>query len=159
MTTHSYPLIAVLGDYFRATLGIGISIVPLVVVTGKPVVTYAFSAMIVVFIGFGLRTVLRHRTEVEVTEEAIAVNLPSRKRIAWSDLGFLRIKYFSTRRNKKNGWLQMTLAGADQRISVDSKIDGFPDILERAKRAAAENGVELDETSVANMEALREAAV
>ena len=159
MTTHTYPLIAVLGDYFRAVLGIGISIVPLVLVTSKPIITYAFIAMIVVFIGFGLRTVMRHKTRIEVDDEAIAVNLPSRRRIVWSDLGFLRLKYFSTRRNRKGGWLQMTMIGAGQRITVDSKIAGFRDLLDRATRAAAENGVELDETSLANMEAIGEAAV
>lgn len=153
MTTYSYPMIAVIGDYFRAATGLVISIVPLYLIS-RPLVTYLFGAMVVVFFAFGLRTLLRQKTRIEVTEEGIAVNLPSRRQLSWRDLEHLRIKYFSTRRNKLNGWMQLSLVGGGQAIRVDSKVDGFRDILDRATRAAAANGVALDEVTAANMAAL-----
>ena len=143
-----------MGDYFRSAMGIAVSIIPLVVVSSKPVITYLFSAMIIVFLAFGLRTILRHLTRIEVWDEGITVNLPFRKQIGWSDISALKIKYFSTRKNKKNGWLQMTVGGAGQSISVDSKISGFRDILKQRHRSRRRQRVSLDEASTANMEAL-----
>lgn len=154
MTTHTYPLIAVLGDYSRAAMGIAISIVPVVIIEGKPIVTFLFGVMIVVFVFFGLRTVRRHMTRIEVSDEGIAVHQPSRKGFAWDELDHLRVKFFSTHRKKKTGWFQVTLGGAGHRISIDSKITGFRDLVDRAARVAAANGVELDETSAANLEAM-----
>ncbi len=154
MTTHTYPLIAVLGDYSRAAMGIAISIVPVVIIEGKPIITFLFGAMIVVFVFFGLRTVRRHMTRIEVSDEGIAVNQPSRKGFAWNELDHLRVKFFSTHRKKKTGWFQVTLGGAGHRISIDSKLTGFRDLVDRATRVAATNGIELDETSAANLEAM-----
>ena len=154
MTTHSYPLIAVLGDYFRAAMGIAISIVPLVIIDGKPIITVVFGVMIVVFAYFGLRTLRRHQTRIEVSDAGIAVNLPKRKGFAWDELDHLRVKFFSTHRKKKTGWFQVTLGGAGHRISVDSKLTGFRELVDRATQVAAANGVELDETSAANLEAM-----
>ena len=154
MNSYSYPLRAVLGDYLRAGTGTIIALFPLVVVSGKPLVTYLFGGMICLFVIYGLRTVSRHLTRIELSEEGILTTMPLRRGIAWRDLSKLRLKYFSTKRDKSNGWLQLVLTGTQGRIAVDSHLDGFRDVVTRAMEAARENGLEIDPTSVANLAAL-----
>ena len=154
MTSYSYPLRAVLGDYLRAGAGIVISGFPLVMVSSKPFVTYLFGGMICLFLVYGARTVSRHFTRIEVSAEGILTTLPLRRGIAWRDLSKLRLKYFSTKRDKSNGWLQLVLTSGQGRISIDSGLDGFRDVVMRAMDAARQNGVEIDPATVANLAAL-----
>ena len=154
MSSYGYPLRAVLGDYLRAGFGIVISAFPLVMVSGKPFVTYLFGGMICLFTVYGLRTVRRHFTRIEVSEDGILTTMPLRRGIAWRELSKLRLKFFSTNRDKSNGWLQLVLTANHGRIAVDSSLDGFREIVTRAMEAARENGLEIDPASVANLAAL-----
>jgi hypothetical protein len=157
MTVHTYPLNAVIGDYLRAGAGIVIAIIPLVFVPPKPLVVAIFSIAICIFIGYGIRTVLRHRSRIEVDEEKIAVNAAKRREIPWCDLNGLRLKYFTTRSkwSMTKGWFQLVLQGGGQTIAVESSLEGFAEIAERAGHAAGQNGIALDEASAANMASLK----
>jgi hypothetical protein len=154
MTEHSYPIHAVLGDYLRAIAGVGISIVPVVIVQSIPWVTYLFAAMIVLFVFYGGRTVVRHKSKIFVSEEGIAINLPQRQGIAWNELNGIRLRFFATKRSRSNGWMQLSLQGSGCKISIDSSISDFRDIATRATAAAGANGITLDEASAANMASL-----
>lgn len=154
MSEHTYPLGALLGDYLRAIFGIGISIIPVAMVPSKPMVTYLFAALICLFVAYGGRTLIRHHSRIWVSDEGIAVNLPLRKGIAWKELRGIRLRFFATKRNRSRGWMQLTLHGSGCRISVDSTISGFREIVARATAAAGENGISLDKSSAANMASL-----
>ncbi|MBL6927990.1 MAG: hypothetical protein ISR44_02360 [Rhodospirillales bacterium] len=151
MSVHTYPLYTVLGDYIRAFLGVCVSVVPLFVITNKPLVTYAFWGLIVVFTLYGLRTLARHYTRVETTNDGVAEYGLFRHGFAWSELSRLRLKYFSTRRDKSNGWMQLEMTGNGRRIAVTSTISDFTDVLARAADAAKTNEIELDKASLANI--------
>ncbi|MCG8509448.1 MAG: hypothetical protein MI741_09490 [Rhodospirillales bacterium] len=154
MSEHSYPLEAVLGDYLRAAAGIAISIVPVAMVESANWVTYLFAALICLFVFYGGRTLMRHRTTILVSEDGIATNLPLRQGIAWKELSGIRLRFFATKRDRTKGWMQLTLKGPGCRISVDSTITGFRGIVTRATAAAGDNGISLDEKSVINMASL-----
>lgn len=151
MTIHSYPLTAVIGDYLRAGIGIGIGAVPLVFVSSKPLMNYILIAVICIFVAYGLRTVIKHLTRIEIDDEKIVVTLPFRRKIAWRDLSSLRLKYYSTKRSWLGGWLQMALRGEGQTIAIESTVSGFQEIVTRATSAAGANGVPLDDASAANL--------
>ena len=151
MSVHTYPLYTVLGDYIRAILGVGVSTVPLFIITGKPLVTYAFWALIVVFVLYGLRSLGRHCTRIETTDDGVAASSLFRHHFAWSELSKLRLKYFSTRRDKTGGWMQLEMTGNGRRIAVNSTISDFADMLARATDAAKANGIDIDEASLANI--------
>lgn len=151
MSNHTYPLYTVLGDYIRAVLGVGVSSVPLFVFSSKPIITYVFWGLIVIFSLYGLRTFMRHCSHYEATNDGLLVTGLLRRGFTWSQLSKLRLKYFSTRRDKSGGWMQLEMTGNGQRIAVNSAISGFPDMLARAAEAAQANGIELDEASLANL--------
>lgn len=155
MSVHTYPLYSVLGDYIRAVLGVAVSAVPLIFISSRPLITYIFWGLIVVFSGYGLRTLTRHLTRIEATDEGVVANGPIRKAFAWRELSKLRLKYFSTKRDKSNGWLQLEMTGNGRRIDVDSSISGFNDMVARATDAATVNGIALDEASIANIASIK----
>ena len=61
--------------------------------------------------------------------------------IEWDRLDRLKLSYFSTKRDRSDGWMQLTVGSAGGRtVKIDSSLDGFHDVVERAARAAAEDG-------------------
>ncbi|MBC8158020.1 MAG: hypothetical protein H8E94_01670 [Alphaproteobacteria bacterium] len=151
MSVHTYPLYTVLGDYIRAALGIAVSTVPLFVITARPLITYLFWVLITIFTVYGLRTLARHYTRIETSNDGIAETGIIRRKITWAELSKLRLKYFSTRRDKSNGWMQLEMTGNGSRIAITSTISDFSDILAMATEAAHANGIELDKASLTNI--------
>jgi hypothetical protein len=153
-TRHIYPASAMVGDYLRAAAGlvpVGVlfATVPVGEVSGT--VLGAFGA---VFAIFGLRTVLRHGTSVETTDTELRAYGARPRTIPWSELDRMKLAYYSTRRDRKSGWMQLELGGGGARISLDSRIEGFDQLVRRAAAAAAARGVALSEATAVNLEAL-----
>ena len=74
--------------------------------------------------------------------------------IPWPLMGQMTLKYFSTRRDREAGWMQLTLAGPDSKLSLDSAVDGFDRIVARAVKAAGENKLVLAHTTLENLHAM-----
>lgn len=152
--TYSYPFLGILADYARAVVGLGVCAVPFLMGIHRTLVTYMFAVLICLFVGYGARTVLRHFTRFEVGDEGLAVNLPKRRGFAWKDVDFVRLRFYSLKRDRKRGWLQLVIGAGATRISMESTIAGFRDVLDQAVAAAGRNGIVLDETTAANLESL-----
>ena len=60
--------------------------------------------------------------------------------------------YFSTRRDHREGWLELTLGFDGGRVSVDSRLRGFDQLLDRALVAARANAVELSMATRRNLD-------
>jgi hypothetical protein len=154
MSVHTYPFRALIGDYLRAGAGIGLATVPMAAIPSHPFLLYLFGGAIAVFAYFFLRTLSRQLTQIEATDEDVASNMPPRRGLAWRELENVSLRYYSTRRGRSGGWMQLNLAGQGTRISIDSSISGFRDLAARAARAATANGIDLDAASAANFRAL-----
>lgn len=157
-STHRYPISWVLADYARGGAGLALTGLPLVLVGPAPVFAYILAGLALAFIVFLARTVLRHRTSYVQDRDGLSalgpLSRPPGRRVDWQDLRRLALRYYSTQRNRENGWLQLTLQSADGTVlRLESPLDGFDVIVERAVTAAQAAGVALDETTVANMRA------
>jgi hypothetical protein len=141
------------GDYARAAAGALICLAPVVFV-GSNGVTVALAAVGLLFVVFGLRTALRHTTQVEVDDQGIAAVGPLPRRIEWKAVQRVKLSYYATRRDRQGGWMHMTLSGQGGTIRLDSALEGFDDIARRAGRVALENGAEISDTTRANFAAL-----
>ncbi|MBV9824922.1 MAG: hypothetical protein JO001_04455 [Alphaproteobacteria bacterium] len=153
-TRHGYPVSAMVGDYLRSAAGlvpvaIILAVVP--VATVPAVILGGFGA---VFAVFGARTVVRHQTRLELTETGIRITGLVPRAISWAELERMRLAYYSTRRDKRDGWMQLELSGAGARISIDSRLDGFDEVVRRATFAAATRNLNLADATAANLEAL-----
>ena len=158
MSRHAYEWRGLRGDYIRAAIGLGASVGALVVAGGTGFTLYLFGAFALLFGLFGARTAIRQQTIFELTDESIRrsnakIFGPSAIRLMWRDVTAVKLSFYSTRRDRSNGWMQLKLAGVGGRLSLDSTISGFENIAERAARAAADNGVRLGPATVSNFAA------
>jgi hypothetical protein len=154
MTRYAYPTSAMLGDYVRSAAGL-VPVLALLVLTQVGAVgAVILSGFAALFAVFGIRTALRHGTRLEVSEEGLAASGLWRAAIAWAELDRMKLAYYSTRRDRREGWMQLELRAGWTTLRLDSRIDGFAELVARAARAAAARGLALNETTVVNLQAL-----
>lgn len=154
MTSHRYPLRALAADYGRALFGMALMFGTLGFSGGPTVMVYILGGLGTLFLAFGARTFIRHVARVEVSTDAIRVTGPFGTVLSWRDLDALRVGYYSTRRDREGGWMQLKLNGGGGTVKLDSTIDGFTHIADRALAAAHANNLALDEATLKNLAAL-----
>ncbi len=150
-----YPPRVLIGDYLRSGAGLLVGLGVLAVVPPNLPVLVIFGGIALLFGSFGLRTVLRHRLEVAMTDQEIACRGFATKVLPWDKLEALKLRYFGARRGRRSlfggGFMELKLTGAGTAISFESSLDGFKQIAERAARAGHQNGLELDPVSASNL--------
>ena len=149
-TRHIYPASAMVGDYLRAAAGLvptGVlfATVPIGAVAGT--ILGGFAA---IFAVFGLRTVLRHGTSLEMTDTELQTHGVLHRTIRWAELERLKLKYYSTRRDRRAGWFQLELGASGAKVQIDNRIAGFDQVVRRAPEAAAAKGLDPHESTVAH---------
>ncbi|MFQ5994481.1 MAG: hypothetical protein ACE5K1_05255 [Acidiferrobacterales bacterium] len=146
---YRYPFEHLAGDYLRAVIGFTLMLAVVLFASLPQIVILIFAALAAVFLGFGIQTALRHHTQISVTDEDISA-APRGVRLRWSELTAVELDYYSTTKDKRDGWMQLTLRSRQKKLQIDSRIEGFEDISRRAGTAALNNGLTLNPTSVAN---------
>ena len=154
MTRHAYPPSALLGDYIRAAAGFFpslavLAIEPLGILGGT--MLGGFAALFAVF---GIRTALRHCTSIEVTEAALQTSGLRQASIWWGKLDRMKLSYYSTRRDGRNGWMQLKLGAGWSTLRIDSRVEGFSELVMACAKAAERRGLSLDPATSANLQAL-----
>lgn len=154
MTVHTYPTKAMMGDYLRAAFGLALTGTPILLSPPGSAAMYILGPLALLFAIFGARTWIRHRTVVETDDFKVAVRGLRRSELAWSDLQEVKLSYYSTKRDRSQGWMQLALRGPSGRLRFDSTLDGFPEVARRAYQTARAKGLELTEASISNFAAL-----
>ena len=154
VSRHIYPLSAMMGDYLRAAAGLVPAALLLTTVPLGSAAEAVLGTFAAIFAIFGLRTLLRHGTSLEMTDSELRAAGPWPSTIRWAELDRLKLAYYSTRRDRKVGWMQLKLGAAGAHLSLDSRLDGFDRVVRRAAAEAAAREVALSDATVANLEAL-----
>jgi hypothetical protein len=154
MSLHAYPPAAALADLARAGIGAGAVAVPLLVVGTETPIGPVLLVMLAVFAAFGVRAALLLLTRYRVDEGGIGTIGPVARSLSWADVRRIKLAYYSTRRDRSGGWMQLTLIGRRCRLSLDSRVDGFAGVARLAADAAAANGAVLDGATLGNFRAL-----
>jgi hypothetical protein len=150
-----YPIATLYADYLRAGLGLALTAGPLLLLDLADGIALVLAALALLFAWFGVRTVLRQLSRVELSGNAIAVHGPFSRRVAWADLEHMKLAYYAPRRSRDQGWLQLTLRATDGgAIQVDSTLPEFDQVLDKASRAARDKALPLDAATCANLAAL-----
>lgn len=154
MSLHRYPTASLAGDYARGGIGMLLTAGPLMAVPMHPIVAWLLAGAAVLFIFFLGRTVLRHATVIEADDQGITARGPVGRTIPWPALKDVRLRYYSTRRDREQGWMQLTLRGHGRRLTVESSIEDFDTLAGQAAAMARRNGVTLSDATLNNMMAL-----
>jgi hypothetical protein len=154
MSIHRYSLANLLPDYLRGGAGLIIGAGGWLLAPGALHIIVIFGGLTVLFLLFTMRTVARQYTRIEMTDDAIISDGARRLTLHWSDLDHVKLRYYSTRRNRSGGWMTLKLTSGRAAISLDSNIDGFDAIAARTARTLIENRATADDVTLANLAAL-----
>jgi hypothetical protein len=153
-TNHGYSLVNLRADYFRAFVGVILCSAPYV--WGAEVAGAVFILLVctALFVVYGLRTVLRHITQVLLDETTITMKIFRNRIIAWDRLSDLSLSYFSTWRSGGKGWMQLRLRGAGKTMRIESDLSDFETVVRRAVLAATANNLKITSSTLRNIDAL-----
>jgi hypothetical protein len=154
MTRFGYPTSAMLGDYLRAAAGLVPTLLILATVPVGSVAEIVLGGFAVIFGAFAIRTGLRHGTSLELSDAELRASGLRSATIPWHQLDRMKLAYYSTRRDRKSGWMQLELGAGRARLSFDSRLDGFEELVRQAVIAAGKRDLALGEATAANLQAL-----
>jgi hypothetical protein len=150
-----YPLRVLVGDYLRSAAGLFVGLGVLLAVPPSLPVIAIFGSLAGLFAVFGLRTAHRHSLRVAVTDNEIACRAAVTRVIPWDRLDEVSLRYYGTRRSKwrplGSGFMQLTLKGAGVAMTLESSIEGFEWLAERAAAALRARGLTLDPATASNL--------
>ncbi|MBX9945556.1 MAG: hypothetical protein K2Y40_15845 [Reyranella sp.] len=150
-----YPRQILWADYMRAAAGVLLCGAPLLFLDVNRWLAYVLVAGFALFALFFVRTALRHRTRYVLGPDTLCADGPAGTLVEWGRLDRMKLSYFSTKRDRSDGWMQLSIGSTGGRtVRLDSSIEGFHDIVERAARAAEAGNVDLSETTRANLRAM-----
>jgi len=150
-----YPRPTLLADYVRAGVGAVLCGLPLVLIDVNRWIAAILLAGFVLFAAFIVRTALRQHTRYVLGPDTLCADGPAGSLVEWNRLDRMKLSYFSTKRDRSDGWMQLAVGSAGARtVKVDSALEGFYDIVERAARAAESTGVELSAATRANLRSM-----
>lgn len=150
-----YPRRTLWADYVRAAIGVVLCGTPLLLLEVDPWVAFFLAGGFLLFALFLVRTALRHRTRYLLAPDSLCADGPAGTLVEWARLDRLKLSYYSTKRDRADGWMQLSIGSAGGRVvKVDSSLEGFHDIVERAARAAEAGGVSLSESTRVNLRAM-----
>ena len=158
-------------DYLRAGFAIFVVAGVLSVMQPLSIAWFVMAALLAAFAGYLLNTIYRHGLRLELDDSGVTSGwrnpldasgpvLLFRKHIAWENLSDLTMRYFSRKREEATeGWIMLRLKGTNAQgapvtITFDGAHEGFRPVLAHAWERARGKGLALDETTIANLEAL-----
>jgi len=169
MTELRYPLSALAWDYARGVAGTAIFLVILVTNEWHNQLTWLvwlFVGLTILFVTYTMMTLAKNLARFRVSEEGIECGAFRKRTIRWGELSELVLRFYPTSRNRKKGWMTLTLKAAPltsaaertragaTKIEIDSTLPGFSEIASRAAYAAKENKLTVDRVTADNLAAL-----
>jgi hypothetical protein len=148
--TYRYPWRAMVADYSRAVLGVVCTVTPLILACLPPLAAGVLVVLAILFALFGMQAIYRHTTRILVSEGDIRAR-PLGQRLAWDSLSKLTLGYFSVRRDGRRGWMELKLRSGRRTLRVDSRLDGFTEVVRQAVAAANDACLHLDPSTLSNL--------
>ena len=157
METHEYryPRRALLRDYLGAVIGLTVFGAPALFVKLSSVMFAITGGLGLLFAVFALRTFIRQRSRILVDERGIRVVGPAPQQLAWKDVESVRLRFYSTWRDRTSGWMQLAVKGKGTAIRVDQAIDGFQQLARTTFAMTMREGITPDAATIQNAEALK----
>ena len=154
MSVHRYSLASLAADHCRSWAGVAVTAGPLLFLDPNRTFVYLLAPLAALFALFAGRTLLRQVTRYEITGTGVRAVGPIKTEILWTALADVELRYYSTRRDRGRGWMQLRLKGPRRTIRLDSTLEGFSDIVARAAGEARRRDVALGAHTLENMQAM-----
>lgn len=145
-----YHARAINGDYARAGVGLALTLGPLLATGATGAAAYVLGVLAALFFVFGLRTWHRHRMTVHVDDQGVSTHGIWRATVRWQAVTRVKLSYFSTRRDRQKGWMQLMLRGDGATIRLDSELGDFDAVVGHTAHMLNARGLAVSEASAAN---------
>jgi hypothetical protein len=155
VSVHRYPPQTLVGDYVRAGLGLLLTVPPLLFLGPGTAIALALIIVAAVCLFFVARTLERNRAVVSLDDEAITLTSFRTARVRWVDLARMTLSYYTVKRDKSEGWMELILKDDKATIKLDSRLEGFLAIVVKAARVARERRIPLNQITLSNLKALK----
>ncbi len=155
MSLHRYDIRQLYGDYIRAGLGMIATIAPIAFMRPDWPIAFMLGSIALLCFYFVAQTYIRHRTVVGIDDEGIFMRGINTVSFRWTELSRFNLNYYSLRRDRMNGWMELTIKSGTRTITFDSRLEDFIVIVRRAHAAAKANQITLNAITQANRLALR----
>jgi len=144
-----------MADYLRAGTGAVLCGLPMVLIPVNQWIALLLGAGFLLFAAFFVRTFLRQQTRYALGPDTLCADGPGGTLVEWSRLDRMKLSYFSTKRDRSDGWMQLSVGSVGSRtVKVDSALEGFYDVVERAARSAESVGLELSIATRVNLRSM-----
>lgn len=151
--TGRYPAETLKADYLRAGAGLTLTLGPLVLTGGSahPLVAVPLLAGVGLFGWLAGRTWLRGRQRYVLVDGGLRVEggLGSRL-LAWDQITRVRLRYYTTKKDRSGGWMQLTLRAGRQGLAIESQLTGFDAIAGRVATLVIERELPVDAATKEN---------
>ena len=154
MRRFDYPTAYYVSGYVRAVSGLSFTLLPVLLLSPSSVIVYILLFMAGLFLLYGARILYRQVTLLEVTDTGVRIVGPFGWTIKWEKLGGFQLGYYSTRRDRERGWMQLTLTGEGVRLTVDSALEDFGEFVAHSLKAANNKGLSLTPVTRRNLQML-----
>ncbi len=67
----------------------------------------------------------------------------------------MTLAYYAVKREKTDGWMELTLRDATAVVKLDSRLEGFFAIVKKAAQVARERRIPLNKITLENLKALK----
>ena len=153
--THSYPLASLYGNYLQSLAGIVFLGTPFYFSIGNVWLMPILGGLTALFVIFGIRTAIRHLSVIETTPESIAVVGPFGRRVAWSEITKVDLRFFATSRGKaEKGWMELKICDQAGCVKMESNLEGFEHIASKAANVGFRNGASMSQSTMENFTAM-----
>jgi hypothetical protein len=151
LSRHRYPRSHLVAEGARSAVGLALTVGPIVLL--DPIVAFAVPlyAGAALFALAAARTWMRHQSVLEVDDAGLRLLGPWPADIPWTELRDVRLRFFSTRRDRERGWMQLVVSGKARSIRLDSTLTGFSDIVSRAAIEAVQRRIPLSSATLENL--------
>jgi len=154
MNGYRYPIASLRGDYLRAAAGMLFTGMMLIGASSVPVMFFLIGAIFLLFLVFAIQTWSRHATVIEIGQEGIRFYGLIRRSITWDEMTGAKLRFFTVKRTRDSGWMELTLFKGKKKAKIDSSIEGFNEIAAAVAEKAESKGIRIDENSVENFNSL-----
>lgn len=159
MTTHRYPKNVLRSDYLRAAAGFSICLTLAIVTWGTSFGMWLFLFLTALFAAFAVRTWWRAATEYRLTDAGLLRTNAgpagrSATEVLWENLDGLTLRFYPLRRDRSEGWMQLTICAPGARLSIDSTLGDFDAVARSALSAGLRNELPMTTATLANFQAI-----
>jgi len=147
-----YPPAVTRAALVRAGAGLFITLGPLSAVRPTPAAIAILGVLAAIFAVYGALAVIRMRSAVAISEQGLRVIGPISADIRWDALIRVKLRYYTTKRDRAGGWMVLTLKEPGRAVRIESTLAGFASLLARVVAEAHARGAAIPAATRFNLQ-------